>query len=120
VSRSPGEDISPRKRRILEERKRASPAIAVMKARLIAELVEASAGAGDRLRHAARVAAAIRRYGGYRWVGIYDVTASEIVVAGWDGPSPPTHPRFVRSEGLCGSPRARPSSWPMSRPTRGI
>jgi GAF domain-containing protein len=75
-------------------------------ARLTVELVEASVGAGNRDRRAARVATAIRRYGDYPWVGIYDVTASEIAVVGWDGPGPPTHPRFARSEGLCGAAAA--------------
>jgi putative methionine-R-sulfoxide reductase with GAF domain len=70
---------------------------------LTAGLVEAGAGAGDRAERAARIAATIRRFGGYRWVGIYDVTAEEIAVAGWDGPGPPAHPRFPRSEGLCGA-----------------
>ena len=72
-------------------------------ARLTVELLEACAGAGERERRAARVAAAIRRFGDYRWVGIYDVTADEIAVIGWDGPAPPAHPRFARSDGLCGA-----------------
>jgi GAF domain-containing protein len=25
------------------------------------------------------------------------------VVTGWDGPAPPTHPRFPRTRGLCGA-----------------
>jgi L-methionine (R)-S-oxide reductase len=36
-------------------------------------------------------------------VGSYEVTDDEIVIAGWDGPSAPTHPRFPRSQGLCGA-----------------
>ena len=70
---------------------------------LTVALVEGSASADDRQQRAARVAATIRRFGGYRWVGIYDVTADEIAVVGWDGPKPPAHPRFARSEGLCGA-----------------
>jgi L-methionine (R)-S-oxide reductase len=72
-------------------------------ARLTVELVEASAGAGERDRRAARVAAAIRRFGDYRWVGIYDVSADQIAVLGWDGPGPPAHPRFASGDGLCGA-----------------
>ena len=72
-------------------------------AQLAAELAAHSAGAGDRQQRAARVAALIRRVGGYRWVGVYDVTADEIAVVGWDGPAPPAHPRFARSSGLCGA-----------------
>jgi L-methionine (R)-S-oxide reductase len=74
-----------------------------MNAELTAALVEASAGPDDRAGRAARVAAVIRRFGGYRWVGIYDVGSDEISVAGWDGPAPPAHPRFARTEGLCGA-----------------
>jgi L-methionine (R)-S-oxide reductase len=72
-------------------------------ARLTVELVEASAGADERERRAARVAAAICRFGDYRWVGIYDVTADEIAVVGWEGPGPPAHPRFARADGLGGA-----------------
>lgn len=43
----------------------------------------------------------IRRFGGYRWVGVYDVTANEIAAVGWNGPAAPTYPRFPRSQGLC-------------------
>lgn len=49
------------------------------------------------------VAGAIRRFGGYRWVGLYQVDAEEIILLGWDGPAPPAHPRFPRTEGLCGA-----------------
>ena len=70
---------------------------------LTRELVEASAAFGERRARAERIAAAIRRYGDYRWVGIYDVGREEIAVVAWDGPAPPTHPRFPRSAGLCGA-----------------
>jgi peroxiredoxin/putative methionine-R-sulfoxide reductase with GAF domain len=70
---------------------------------LTAELVAASARSGKRRDRAADVAAAIRRFGNYRWAGVYDVGAAEIAVVGWDGPAPPTHPRFPRSQGLCGA-----------------
>ncbi len=70
---------------------------------LTRELIEASAAAGQRSARAARIAAAIRRYGGYRWVGIYDVGRDEIAVLAWDGPGPPAHPRFPRGAGLGGA-----------------
>jgi L-methionine (R)-S-oxide reductase len=70
---------------------------------LTRELVEASAAFGERRVRAERIAAAIRRYGDYRWVGIYDVGRDEIAVVAWDGPAPPTHPRFARNAGLCGA-----------------
>lgn len=71
-------------------------------AELTAELIASSAG-DDREQGASRVAASIRRFGGYRWVGVYDVTPEEIAVVAWDGPAPPTYPRFPRSQGLCGA-----------------
>jgi putative methionine-R-sulfoxide reductase with GAF domain len=70
---------------------------------LAVELRAAAADAGDRRERAARCAATIRRFGSYRWVGIYEVTDDEIAVVGWDGPSPPAHPRFPRTYGLCGA-----------------
>ena len=73
------------------------------KLELKAKLVEATAWAEPRERRAKRAAAAIRRYGGYRWVGIYEVGAEEIGVVGWEGPVPPTNPRFPRTQGLCGA-----------------
>jgi L-methionine (R)-S-oxide reductase len=70
---------------------------------LTRELVEASAALGERPARAERIAAAIRLYGDYRWVGIYDVGRDEIAVVAWDGPAPPTHRRFPRSAGLGGA-----------------
>jgi L-methionine (R)-S-oxide reductase len=48
-------------------------------------------------------AAEIRGHGGYRWVGIYEVTSDEIGILGWDGPAEPAYPRFPRTQGLCGA-----------------
>ena len=70
---------------------------------MIAALVEAAVGRADRKRRAQRIAAVVRRAGGYRWVGIYDVTPDGIAVVGWDGPGPPAHPSFPRTAGLCGA-----------------
>jgi putative methionine-R-sulfoxide reductase with GAF domain len=70
---------------------------------LLSELRVISAGPGQRSDKAQRAAAAIRRVGGYRWVGLYDVGPTEIEVIGWAGPSAPTYPRFARSEGLNGA-----------------
>jgi GAF domain-containing protein len=57
----------------------------------------------NRHEKARRVAEVIRETGGYRWVGIYEVTAEEIAVVGWNGPGAPAHPRFPVSQGLCGA-----------------
>jgi L-methionine (R)-S-oxide reductase len=76
---------------------------AVNEGQLTAELAEAMGDDSNRDGFAARVARAIRRYGGYRWVGVYRVGAEEIRLLGWDGPGPPAHPRFPRTEGLSGA-----------------
>jgi L-methionine (R)-S-oxide reductase len=75
----------------------------VNEADLTAELVASSTAADDRERRAERIASSIRRFGGYRWVGVYDVIPDEILVVGWDGPAAPTYPRFPSSQGLCGA-----------------
>ncbi len=72
-------------------------------AELTTELVATTSAPEERERRAERVAASIRRFGAYRWVGVYDVTADEIAVIGWDGPAAPMYPRFPRSHGLCGA-----------------
>jgi L-methionine (R)-S-oxide reductase len=49
-----------------------------------------------------QVAELIRGAGGYRWVGLYDVTDTEILAVAWTGPTPPAFPRFSREKGLNG------------------
>jgi putative methionine-R-sulfoxide reductase with GAF domain len=39
----------------------------------------------------------------YRWVGIYEVTATEIGMIACTGSTPPAFPRFPVSRGLCGA-----------------
>jgi L-methionine (R)-S-oxide reductase len=75
----------------------------VNEAQLTAQLAEAMADDSDPDGFVARVAGAIRRYGGYRWVGLYRVGTEEILLLGWDGPGPPSLPCFPRTEGLCGT-----------------
>src|SRR5262245_13803529 len=50
-----------------------------------------------------RVAEIIRDARGYRWVGLYDVRASEIVAVGWTGAIAPAFPRFPIGHGLNGA-----------------
>ena len=57
----------------------------------------------DRTRRARRAAEAIREARGYRWVGLYDVTATEIVAVGWTGTVAPAFPRFPIDQGLNGA-----------------
>ena len=45
----------------------------------------------------------IRTRGGYRWVGIYDVTLDAIAAFAWTGDRAPAFPRFPRTQGLCGA-----------------
>jgi putative methionine-R-sulfoxide reductase with GAF domain len=53
---------------------------------------------GDRVGKAKRISAAIRETGGFRWVGIYDVSAGEIGVVAWSGP--PRDPRRRITPGM--------------------
>jgi L-methionine (R)-S-oxide reductase len=55
------------------------------------------------VRDVTAAAAKIRGEGSYRWVGIYEVTDDEIGILGWDGAGEPAHPRFPRTQGLCGA-----------------
>jgi putative methionine-R-sulfoxide reductase with GAF domain len=54
----------------------------------------------DRALLAREIAAVLRPELGCRWVGLYDVSPSEVAVIGWSGPSPPAHPRFPPDRGL--------------------
>jgi L-methionine (R)-S-oxide reductase len=73
---------------------------AVDEARLLDEVSRSLGGDVDRERKAAAVASAIRRAGGYRWVGLYEVGEKEIVNLAFDGPGAPAHPRFPVTRGL--------------------
>jgi L-methionine (R)-S-oxide reductase len=57
----------------------------------------------DRTRRACRAAEAIRDARGYRWVGLYDVAATEIISVGWSGTVAPAFPRFPIDRGLNGA-----------------
>ena len=70
---------------------------------LLMELQDIVASTSPRKAAAQRAAAAIARVGRYRWVGLYDVGATEIGVIGWAGPSAPTYPTFPRTQGLNGA-----------------
>jgi L-methionine (R)-S-oxide reductase len=70
---------------------------------LVTELRSIASDTSERRDKARRAAAAIARIGGYRWVGLYDVGASEISVIAWAGPSAPTYPTFPRTQGLNGA-----------------
>ena len=68
--------------------------------RVVGGLADEMLGAPER---AARIAAAIRAHGGYRWVGVYEVTDTDVCLLGYAGPGAPAHPRFPRTQGLTAS-----------------
>ena len=45
----------------------------------------------------------------YRWVGLYEVTPTEIAMIACTGTAPPAFPRFPASRGLCGAAGATKS-----------
>jgi putative methionine-R-sulfoxide reductase with GAF domain len=71
-----------------------------------AAVAEVAAGGCGREERARRIGDIIRSSGGYRWVGLYDVTDVEIAIIAWSGAGPPAHPRFSRTRGLSGAAAA--------------
>jgi L-methionine (R)-S-oxide reductase len=71
------------------------------------ELREAVRVAGElrlpRNERAQRIADLIRTPTDRRWVGIYEVTPTEVVNLAWSGPAPPAHYRFPSERGLTGA-----------------
>lgn len=65
----------------------------------IAEILASAAARDEKAR---AVAAEIHAAGNYRWVGIYDVTSSEVRIVGYSGPGAPANPSFARERGLTG------------------
>jgi len=62
--------------------------------------IEAAASSRPREVSAAAIAELIRAYGGYRWVGLYDVGKTDVAIVSWSGGGPPAYPRFPRTAGL--------------------
>jgi GAF domain-containing protein len=60
-------------------------------------------GRGERAAKATWIAELVREAGGYRWVGLYEVTDQEIAAVGWSGPGAPAHRRFPVTRGLSGA-----------------
>jgi L-methionine (R)-S-oxide reductase len=69
----------------------------------VAVITRAVERGGSRTDAARIVAEAVRAARGYRWVGVYDVDASEVAIIAWSGAGPPAHPRFARTQGLTGA-----------------
>ena len=57
----------------------------------------------DRFARARALAEALRAARDYHWVGLYDVTATEIRAIAWTGTVAPAFPSFPRSRGLNGA-----------------
>jgi len=64
---------------------------------------EIAARPGDRAGRAKDAAERIRSARNYHWVGLYDVTASEIRAIAWTGREAPAFPTFPRTQGLNGA-----------------
>jgi putative methionine-R-sulfoxide reductase with GAF domain len=64
-----------------------------------------AAAALELARHerAQRITDLLRSATGRRWVGVYEVTPTEVVNLAWSGPAPPAHPRFPAEQGLTGT-----------------
>lgn len=74
-----------------------------MQARHAAALHSILAGKPDRATGAKRIAEWIARERQYRWVGLYEVTATDIGMISCTGSEPPAFLRFPISRGLCGA-----------------
>jgi GAF domain-containing protein len=70
---------------------------------VLEQLRSVVAAIGNRGWIAGRAAQVIRDGRGYRWVGLYDVDATEIVALGWSGDAEPAFPRFSVHQGLNGA-----------------
>ena len=60
-------------------------------------------GAEDCVEKARKIAEAIRNFGSYRWVGLYDVGETEVSIIAYSGPGAPAYPTFPIGKGLTGS-----------------
>jgi len=67
------------------------------------QLRMAAASAADRQARAREAAELIQAARGFHWVGLYDVTPTEIVAIAWTGKAAPASPRFPISQGLNGA-----------------
>lgn len=63
-------------------------------------LVSAATNRTARARESAELIRATR---GFHWVGVYDVTPTEIVAVAWTGANRPAFPRFPVTHGLNGA-----------------
>jgi L-methionine (R)-S-oxide reductase len=57
----------------------------------------------ERDERAKQIADLVRTATSRRWVGVYEVTSSEVVNLAWSGPAAPAHLRFPVERGLTGA-----------------
>jgi putative methionine-R-sulfoxide reductase with GAF domain len=60
-------------------------------------------GAENRVEKARKITEEIRKFGPYRWVGLYDVGETEVSIIAYSGPSAPAYPTFPIGKGLTGT-----------------
>ena len=70
---------------------------------VLGRLVAIAARSDDRRSRAREAAECIRLARDFHWVGLYDVTPSEIRAIAWMGTTPPMFPTFPRTQGLNGA-----------------
>ncbi len=73
-----------------------------MKHEALERLTQLANADGERRAVWQEAAELIRRAGNYRWVGLYEVTDTEIAALTWTGTVAPAFPRFPRDKGLNG------------------
>jgi L-methionine (R)-S-oxide reductase len=78
--------------------------------RSLAPLQKLLGSPNDRAASAKRMAEWIATNRGYRWVGLYEVTATDIGILACTGSTSPAFPRFPVSRGLCGAAVATKST----------
>jgi GAF domain-containing protein len=70
---------------------------------ILEQLRQLTAGRIDHCDTGKKIAELIRAAHGYHWVGLYDVTATEMVIFAWTGDSSPAFPKFPVTRGLNGA-----------------
>jgi GAF domain-containing protein len=70
---------------------------------ILSRLAAIAARNDDRSGRAREAAESLRLARDFHWVGLYDVTASEIRAIAWTGVQPPAFPIFPRTQGLNGA-----------------
>ena len=78
---------------------------------ILSRLAAIAARNDDRAGRGKEAAESIRLARNYHWIGLYDVTASEIRALAWTGVKPPAFPIFPRTQGLNGA--AVSAGWPV-------